>query len=116
MKALVTGAAGFIASTLSRALAERGADVVGLDCFTDYYPRPLKEENVAKLKGFPNFRLVESLGTCIVQRCSLPVAPLIPVTGTPFCSTLPVGGAVTVTDLVTLWLAPPLSVTANTTL
>lgn len=60
MKALVTGAAGFIGSTLSRTLAERGADVVGLDCFTDYYPRPLKEENVAKLKTFPNFRLVES--------------------------------------------------------
>jgi nucleoside-diphosphate-sugar epimerase len=60
MKALVTGAAGFIASTLSRTLAERGAEVVGLDCFTDYYPRPLKEENVAKLKPFPNFRLVES--------------------------------------------------------
>ena len=60
MKALVTGAAGFIGSTLSRALAERGADVVGLDCFTDYYPRPLKEENVAKAKAFPNFKLVEA--------------------------------------------------------
>ena len=34
--------------------------MVGLDCFTDYYPRPLKEENVATLKAFPNFRLVES--------------------------------------------------------
>jgi nucleoside-diphosphate-sugar epimerase len=60
MKALVTGAAGFIGSNLSRTLAERGADVVGLDCFTDYYPRPLKDENVAKLTALPNFTLVES--------------------------------------------------------
>jgi nucleoside-diphosphate-sugar epimerase len=60
MKALVTGAAGFIGSTLCHTLAERGADVVGLDSFTDYYPRPLKEENVAKLKPFPNFKLVEA--------------------------------------------------------
>lgn len=60
MKALVTGAAGFIGHTLCRTLAERGADVIGLDCFTDYYPRPLKEENVATLKAFPNFKLVES--------------------------------------------------------
>ena len=53
MKALVTGAAGFIGSNLSRTLAERGADVVGLDCFTDYYPRPLKDENVANAEGAP---------------------------------------------------------------
>jgi hypothetical protein len=39
MKALVTGVAGFIGSTLAERLAD-GADVVGLDCFTDYYPRP----------------------------------------------------------------------------
>ena len=41
MKALVTGAAGFIGSTLADRLVAEGADVVGLDCFTDYYPRPM---------------------------------------------------------------------------
>ena len=39
MKALVTGAAGFIGSHLAERLLDRGADVVGIDCFTDYYPR-----------------------------------------------------------------------------
>src|SRR5688500_7643073 len=37
-----------------------------------------------------NFSPVESLGTCIVQRCSLPAVPPMPVTGTPFCSIVPV--------------------------
>ena len=40
MKALVTGAAGFIGSTLAERLVRDGADVIGVDCFTDYYPRP----------------------------------------------------------------------------
>ena len=39
MKALVTGAAGFIGSHLSGALLDSGATVTGIDCFTDYYPR-----------------------------------------------------------------------------
>ena len=46
MKALVTGAAGFIGSHLTAGLLDRGAQVVGLDCFTDYYPRPIKERNL----------------------------------------------------------------------
>ena len=60
MKALVTGAAGFIGSRLAAALVERGADVIGVDCFTDYYPRPFKEQNVAALAGRRQFRLVEA--------------------------------------------------------
>jgi UDP-glucose 4-epimerase len=60
MRALVTGAAGFIGSRLSAALVDRGADVVGLDCFTDYYPRPIKEQNVAPLLSRPSFELVEA--------------------------------------------------------
>ena len=59
MKALVTGAAGFIASTLSERLIADGADVVGLDCFTDYYPRPMKERNLATLRNSPRFTFVE---------------------------------------------------------
>ncbi len=37
MKAVVTGAAGFIGSHLSAALLDSGATVTGIDCFTDYY-------------------------------------------------------------------------------
>jgi nucleoside-diphosphate-sugar epimerase len=60
MKALVTGAAGFIGSTLSERLLDDGAEVVGLDCFTDYYPRPTKERNLADLLKNPRFAFVES--------------------------------------------------------
>ncbi|HEV2776101.1 MAG TPA: NAD-dependent epimerase/dehydratase family protein [Solirubrobacteraceae bacterium] len=56
---LVTGAAGFIGSHLSERLADAGHEVVGVDCFTDYYARPLKEANLARLRDMPNFRLLE---------------------------------------------------------
>src|ERR1051325_5005370 len=49
MKYLVTGAAGFIGSHLAEALQEQGHEVVGLDCFTDYYDPALKEENARVL-------------------------------------------------------------------
>jgi UDP-glucose 4-epimerase len=60
IKALVTGVAGFIGSTLAGTLLDDGADVVGLDCFTDYYPRPIKERNLSPLIGQARFRFVES--------------------------------------------------------
>lgn len=59
MKALVTGGAGFIGSHLSERLLGDGADVVALDCFTDYYPRAIKERNVGALVGRPRYRFVE---------------------------------------------------------
>jgi UDP-glucose 4-epimerase len=59
MKALVTGAAGFIGSTLSGSLLASGADVVGLDCFTDYYGRDIKTSNLAPLVAQRKFRFVE---------------------------------------------------------
>ena len=60
MKALVTGVAGFIGSTLAERLVLQGADVVGIDSFTDYYPRAIKESNLAALKRSPAFRFIES--------------------------------------------------------
>jgi UDP-glucose 4-epimerase len=60
VKAFVTGCAGFIGSTLSDRLLADGADVVGIDCFTDYYPRPIKERNLAGALTHPRFRFVES--------------------------------------------------------
>jgi len=60
MKALVTGAAGFIGSTLTERLLADGADVVGIDCFTDYYPRAIKERNLSGPLAHANFRFVES--------------------------------------------------------
>ena len=60
MKALITGAAGFIGSHLAAALTDRGAEVVGLDCFTDYYAREIKTANLATLDGRKAFRFVEA--------------------------------------------------------
>jgi len=59
MKALVTGVAGFIGSHLAASLLDRGATVVGVDCFTDYYPRPIKEANLAENAQREGFRFAE---------------------------------------------------------
>lgn len=60
MKTLVTGCAGFIGSHLSEALLSLGHQVTGIDCFTDYYPRAIKESNLARLRDSSAFTLVES--------------------------------------------------------
>jgi nucleoside-diphosphate-sugar epimerase len=59
MKAIVTGAAGFIGSHLSAALLDSGASVAGVDCFTDYYDRALKDANLATVKDRKGFTFVE---------------------------------------------------------
>jgi UDP-glucuronate 4-epimerase len=46
VKALVTGVAGFIGSSLSDELIRMGIEVVGIDCFTDYYPKEIKLRNL----------------------------------------------------------------------
>jgi nucleoside-diphosphate-sugar epimerase len=60
VNALVTGVAGFIGSTLAERLCNDGADLIGIDCFTDHYPRAIKERNLRALRGHPRFTFVES--------------------------------------------------------
>ena len=60
MKALVTGAAGFIGSHLTAALLDSGAAVVGVDSFTDYYARSIKEKNLEENRLRDGFRFAET--------------------------------------------------------
>jgi UDP-glucose 4-epimerase len=60
MKALITGVAGFIGSHLAATLLDRGTDVTGVDSFTDYYPRAVKESNIRPLRERTGFALVEA--------------------------------------------------------
>jgi len=59
MKAVVTGCAGFIGSHLSERLLSEGYEVTGIDCFTDYYSREIKEENISKALDDKNFKFIE---------------------------------------------------------
>ena len=60
MNALVTGVAGFIGSHLAERLIAQGGSVVGLDCFTDYYARELKNANLTTLRAHGSFRFVDT--------------------------------------------------------
>src|SRR4030043_68816 len=58
MNVLVTGAAGVLGSHLSRRLLRDGAHVIGVDSFTDFYPRWIKERNLSPLAGDRNFEFL----------------------------------------------------------
>jgi nucleoside-diphosphate-sugar epimerase len=58
VKCLVTGAAGFIGSHLCERLVRDGHDVVGVDAFVPYYPRAVKEANLAALRMQSRFTLL----------------------------------------------------------
>jgi UDP-glucuronate 4-epimerase len=59
MKILLTGAAGFIGSHLAERLCGRGDGVTGFDNFDPFYPREVKERNLAGLLPRKDFQLVE---------------------------------------------------------
>ncbi len=58
MRCVVTGAAGFIGSSLSERLVRDGHEVVGIDSFVPYYPKHYKEANLSGLLGRPGFKFV----------------------------------------------------------
>jgi len=60
MRVLITGVAGFIGSSIARAELQRGNDVLSIDCFIDYYPRAIKENNLKPLLSDPHFRFQEA--------------------------------------------------------
>lgn len=57
--ALVTGAAGFIGSTLTDRLLADGVRVTGVDLFTDYYDPAIKRRNLEGALRHPGFTLLE---------------------------------------------------------
>lgn len=59
MRILVTGAAGFVGSRLSKRLLDRGDSVVGLDNFNDYYAAAHKERHLRDIKDHPKFEMIK---------------------------------------------------------
>lgn len=57
---LITGGAGFIGFYLSKALLEKGAVVIGIDNLNDYYEVSLKEDRLAILVQFPNYKFIKA--------------------------------------------------------
>ena len=60
MRALITGAAGFIGSHLVEALVADGWDVVGVDCLTPYYDVTQKLGNVEELRTSVDLELIDA--------------------------------------------------------
>ena len=71
MRCVVTGVAGFVGSHLAERLLNDGHEVCGVDSFTDYYPRRIKERNIELLRASQNFSFIEA------DLLWMPLAPLL---------------------------------------
>ena len=60
MNVLVTGCAGFIGSHLTDRLLEEKYKVIGIDRFSNYYPRNIKEQNLYSAMMHPHFTFIEA--------------------------------------------------------
>src|SRR3989338_4705974 len=57
--AIVTGVAGFIGSNLAEKLLENKFKVIGIDNFTNYYPKEIKENNLIPCLQNKNFTFIK---------------------------------------------------------
>jgi nucleoside-diphosphate-sugar epimerase len=71
VRVTITGVAGFIGSTLAEALLARGDEVVGIDCFTPYYDRAMKDANLDGVRDSSRFTFVEA------DLRSMDIAPVV---------------------------------------
>jgi nucleoside-diphosphate-sugar epimerase len=71
MRCLVTGCAGFIGSHVTERLLQDGFEVIGVDAFTDYYPRAYKMRNLEVARQNSLFSLIDG------DLNSLPLEPLV---------------------------------------
>jgi nucleoside-diphosphate-sugar epimerase len=60
LRVVVTGAAGFIGSHLTERLLAAGNEVVGIDCFSDFYDRDTKEQNLVASRRHTSFHFEEA--------------------------------------------------------
>jgi UDP-glucose 4-epimerase len=58
-KAVITGVAGFIGSSIAQRLLAAGTAVIGVDCLTDYYPLAIKQANLKPLFEYESFQFLQ---------------------------------------------------------
>lgn len=59
MKIVITGVCGFVGSTLADRLIGLGHEITGIDSYSDYYPRVVKEANISHAITQRRFKLIE---------------------------------------------------------